>query len=234
MVFGGEYYTQARKQTHGSTMFIVLFGAPGCGKGTQAEGLSRRLGLPHIASGDLFREHVFQKTKLGSQIETYILKGSLIPDTVTVSVLQERLLRPDALNGAILDGFPRTLNQARALDDLLMVQGKKVNIVLFLKVPDEEIVDRLSGRLICRECQSPFHKIYKPFVSCPYNKCKGEHLYQRRDDKADTVRARLKTFHKQTAPLIDYYEKKKLLKTISGSDSLEKVQDRVVAALEQV
>ncbi len=212
-------------------MFIVLLGAPGCGKGTQAEYLSRRLGLPHLASGDLFREHIFQKTELGLQIELYILQGGLIPDELTISILQERLSHSDAEKGAILDGFPRTLAQSKAMEDLLQAQGKNVDGVLYIEVPDEILVDRLSGRLICRECQIPFHKIYKPFQECPSQKCNGENLYERSDDKPATVRARLKTFHRQTAPLIDYYEKKGLLRTISGAGSVEEVQKAVMATL---
>jgi len=212
-------------------MFIVLLGGPGSGKGTQAERLRRRLGLPHVAAGDLFREHIFQKTKLGEQIETYILRGGLIPDPLTISVLQERLARSDAETGAVLDGFPRTQAQAQALHDLLQTRGKTLEVVLYLEVPDEMIVDRLSGRLICRECQTPFHKIYNPFGVCPYRKCNGEFLYQRPDDQPSTVRERLKTFHRQTAPLIDYYRNEGLLKTVSSSGPPDEVDRAIMAVL---
>lgn len=213
-------------------MFIVLLGAPGSGKGTQAEHLCRRLGIPHVASGDLFREHVFQKTSLGRQIEPYILQGGLIPDALTISILEERISRSDAKNGAVLDGFPRTLAQSEAMEDLLKVHGKTLDTVLYLEVPDEVLVSRLSGRLICRECQVPFHKTYKPFEKCPFQKCNGEYLYERADDQPATVRKRLKTFHSQTAPLIDHYKGMGILKTIPGSGSVEEIQKATMAVLE--
>jgi adenylate kinase len=214
-------------------MFIVLLGAPGSGKGTQAEHLCRKLGIPHVASGDLFREHVFQKTSLGIQIEPYILQGGLIPDALTISILEERISRSDAKNGAILDGFPRTLAQSEAMEDLLKVHGKTLDTVLYIEVPDEVLVSRLSGRLICRECQVPFHKTYKPFEKCPFQKCNGEHLYERADDKPVTVRKRLKIFHSQTAPLIDHYKQMGILKTIAGSGSVEEIQKATMAVLDQ-
>ncbi len=213
-------------------MFIVLLGAPGSGKGTQAEHLCRKLGVPHVASGDLFREHVFQKTSLGIQIEPYILQGGLIPDALTISILEERISRSDAKNGAVLDGFPRTLAQSEAMEDLLKVHRKTLDTVLYIEVPDDVLVSRLSGRLICRECQVPFHKTYKPFEKCPFQKCNGEYLYERADDKPVTVRKRLKTFHSQTAPLIDHYKEMGILKTISGSGSVEEIQKATMAVLE--
>lgn len=209
-------------------MFIVLLGAPGSGKGTQAEFLRRRLDLPHAASGDLFRENIFQKTKLGRKIEAYILRGALIPDSLTIAVLQERLCRQDARKGAILDGFPRTLKQAAALDDLLKTLQKRIDVVLYIQVPDEILVERLSQRLICRECHAPFHKVYKPFQLCSYHKCHGEHLYQRSDDRPKTVKARLLTFHERTEPLIDYYNQRGLLKTVQGSGPVNEVANTIL------
>jgi adenylate kinase len=215
-------------------MFIVLLGAPGSGKGTQAEHLCRKLAIPHVASGDLFREHVFQKTKLGLQIEPYILQGGLIPDALTISILEERISRDDAKNGAILDGFPRTLTQSEAMEDLLKIHGRTLDTVLYIEVPDEVLVNRLSGRLVCRECQVPFHKIYKPFEKCPFQKCNGEFLYERADDQPATVRKRLITFHSQTAPLIDHYREMGILKTISGTGSVEEIQKATMAVLDQI
>lgn len=212
-------------------MFIVLLGAPGSGKGTQAEFLCRHLSLPHAASGDLFRENIFQKTKLGRKIEAYILRGALIPDSLTIAVLQERLCREDARNGAILDGFPRTLKQARALEDLLKTLQKTIDVVLYIKVPDEILVERLSQRLICRECQTPFHKVYKPFEFCSYHKCHGEYLYQRADDKPETVKVRLLTFYERTAPLINYYGQRGLLKTVEGSGAVDEVAKAIIDAM---
>jgi len=215
-------------------MFVVLLGAPGSGKGTQAEHLCRKFAIPHVASGDLFREHVFQKTQLGLQIEPYILQGGLIPDALTISILEERISRNDAKDGAILDGFPRTLAQSEAMEELLKIHGKTLDMVLYLEVPDEVLVNRLSGRLVCRECQVPFHKIYKPFEKCPFEKCNGEFLYERADDQPATVRKRLITFHSQTAPLIDHYKQMGILKTISGSGSVEEIQKATMAALDQI
>lgn len=204
-------------------MNIILFGPPGSGKGTQAERLQAELGLVHVATGDLFRENLKNKTELGLMAEEYMNRGDLVPDEVTVAMLRERILRPDVHDGVLLDGFPRTLAQARALEDLMAELGRTVDGVFYIKVPDDEVVNRLSGRLICRECQVPFHKVYNPFKACPYNKCQGEYLYQRDDDKPETVRARLKTFQEQTAPLIEYYRRANLLITIPGENPVDEV-----------
>lgn len=204
-------------------MNIILFGPPGSGKGTQAERLQAELGLVHVATGDLFRENLKNKTELGLLAEEYMNRGDLVPDEVTVAMLRERILRPDVHDGVLLDGFPRTLAQARALEDLMAELDRSVDAVFYIKVSDDELVNRLSGRLICRECQVPFHKVYNPFKSCPYNKCQGEYLYQRDDDKPETVRARLKTFQAQTAPLIEYYQRANLLITIPGENPVDEV-----------
>ena len=211
-------------------MNIVLFGAPGSGKGTQAEQLCKELKLVHVASGDLFRENLKNETELGKLAKTYMDKGDLVPDDVTVAMVRERLSRPDARTGVILDGFPRTLPQAEALDKTLTEMERQIDGVLYIKVSDEEIVKRLSGRIICRECQTPFHKVFKPFQTCPFNKCEGEYLYQRDDDKPETVRARLETFYNQTAPLIDYYRQAGLLIEIEGEGEVSEVVARTVAA----
>lgn len=215
-------------------MDIVLIGAPGSGKGTQAEKLSKRLGLPHIASGDLFRENLKNETELGKLAKTYMDRGELVPDDVTEAMIRERLSRSDTREGFILDGFPRTLPQAEALTEIMNSMRRQLDGVLYVKVSDEEIVKRLSGRIICRECQFPFHKIYNPFKTCPYNKCEGQYLYQRDDDKPETVRARLKTFYKQTAPLVDYYEKAGLLIKVDGEGDLPEVTERMMAAVESL
>jgi adenylate kinase len=157
-------------------------------------------------------------------------KGDLVPDDVTVAMVRERLSRPDARTGVILDGFPRTLPQAEALDKTLIDMGRQIDGVLYIKVSDEEIVKRLSGRIICRECQTSFHKVFKPFQTCPFNKCEGEYLYQRDDDKPETVRARLKTFYNQTAPLIDYYHRAGLLIEIEGEGEVSDVVTRTLTA----
>jgi len=210
-------------------MNIVLFGAPGSGKGTQAEQLCQELNLIHVASGDLFRENLNNETELGKLAQTYMDKGELVPDDVTVAMVKERLSRPDARTGVIFDGFPRTLPQAKALDQVMDEMERRIDGVLYIKVSDEEVVRRLSGRLICRECQTPFHKEFNPFKRCPFNKCEGEYLYQRDDDRPETVRARLKTFHNQTEPLIDYYRQAGLLAEIEGEGEVAEVATRTLA-----
>ncbi len=212
-------------------MNIILLGAPGSGKGTQAEHLQTALGMTHIATGDLFRYNLKNRTKLGVLAETYMNKGQLVPDDVTIAMVRERLQNPDVKAGIIFDGFPRTLPQAEALAGLFDELHMKVDRVINLDVPDDEIVERLSGRLICRECQAPFHKVFNPFTTCPEHKCHGEYLYQRDDDKPETVRARLDTFHKQTAPLIEYYRKAGLLRDVPGSGDIEDVKKALIAAV---
>lgn len=215
--------------THPS-LDIVLLGAPGSGKGTQAQQLCHQLKLTHVATGDLFRENLKNETELGRLAKTFMDRGELVPDDVTEAMVRERLARPDTANGFVLDGFPRTLSQAEALTDILTNLNRRLDAVLYFKVSDEEIIGRLSGRLICRECQVPFHKIHNPFERCPYGKCNGEYLYQRDDDKEETIRARLKTFHRQTAPLIDYYKQADLLIEIPGEGELWEVTARVLTA----
>lgn len=215
-------------------MNIILLGPPGSGKGTQAERLRNTLQLTHIATGDLFRENLKNKTELGLLAQGYMNAGKLVPDDVTVAMLRERMLRPDVSpNGILFDGFPRTIAQADALRDLLSSLGKQVDAVIHLVVSDEELVSRLSGRLICRECQTPFHQVNNPFQSCPFNKCEGQYLYQRDDDKPETVRARLQTFHQQTSPLIDYYSQAGLLRTVKGEDSVDNVTQAMLNALDR-
>jgi adenylate kinase len=215
-------------------MDIVLLGAPGSGKGTQAAHLQRELGLTHIASGDLFRDHLQRKTDLGLQASTYMSSGALVPDAITIAMLRERVSQPDAVGGVLLDGFPRTMEQAIALNEMLGTLNREINAVLYVEVPDEELVARLSGRVICRDCQVPFHVTANPFRTCPYNRCHGEHLYQRADDTPETVRARLVTFHRQTAPVIDYYRLIKLLVTVSGSGAVDDVQRATLAAVRRL
>jgi adenylate kinase len=212
-------------------MDLVLIGGPGTGKGTQAELLQNKLDLTHIASGDLFRENIDQNTKLGRLAKMYIDQGNLVPDDVTIGMIRERLKKPDIEKGILFDGFPRTLPQAEALDNLLTDLDRRIDHVIHLVVSEDEIVRRISGRLICRECQTPFHRDFNPFSKCPYDKCSGEFLYQREDDKPETVRARIKVFQKQTAPLIDYYLAKGLLIHIDGEKSVQEVFETILEAL---
>lgn len=204
-------------------MIIILLGAPGSGKGTQAEHLKNEFGLAHIATGDLFRYNLKNRTPLGQLAEGYMQRGELVPDEVTVAMVRERMQQPDVTKGVLFDGFPRTLAQAEALDALLAELGTQVHGVLYLNVPDDEIVTRLGGRLICKECQTPFHQTYNPFKVCPFNKCQGEFIYQRDDDKPETVRARLDTFHRQTAPLETHYRQAGVLRELNGVGPIEEI-----------
>lgn len=211
--------------------YIVLLGPPGSGKGTQASRVGESLGLPHVASGDLFRHNLAKETALGLRAKVYMDRGELVPDDVTIAMVMDRLSQPDCTNGALLDGFPRTLAQAEALDQALAEGGKKVSMVPLISVPDEVVVERLSGRLICRECQTPFHKIYNPFKTCPYKKCQGEYLYQREDDKPETVRSRLNVYWEQTSPLIDYYRERGALVEIDGDQPMDAVEAELRTAI---
>jgi adenylate kinase len=215
-------------------MNIVLLGAPGSGKGTQAEHLQRVLGLTHIASGDLFRQQLERNTDLAVRAREFMTRGALVPDGITVAMLRERISQPDASKGVLLDGFPRTMEQAIALNEMMSGLGRTIDAVLYVEVADDELLERLSGRLVCRECQVPFHRTANPFTACPHNRCRGEHLYQRADDAPDTVRARLVTYHRQTAPVIDYYRLINLLVTVPGSGAVDEVKRATLDAIRRV
>ncbi|MGH2593581.1 MAG: adenylate kinase [Anaerolineae bacterium] len=211
-------------------MNIILLGAPGSGKGTQAEHLQAELGLIHISSGALFREHLNHKTELGLLAQAYMQRGEFVPDDITLAIVRQRLQRPDVDQGVIFDGFPRSLAQAQALTEMMADLGRRLDGVLYIEVPDATLVDRLAGRWICRECQAPFHRIYQPFQTCPDHKCAGEYLHQRDDDQPATVRARLATFHAQTAPLIDTYRRVGLLVTVPGAGAVDEVKRATLEA----
>ena len=215
-------------------MDIVLLGAPGSGKGTQAEHLQREMGLTHIASGDLFRHHLEQKTDLGLRASEFMTRGALVPDPITIAMLRDRISQPDTARGVLLDGFPRTMEQAIALNEMMSGLGRDLDAVLYVEVPDEDLVERLSGRLVCRDCQVPFHRTANPFRTCPHNRCAGEHLYQRADDTPGTVRARLVTYHRQTAPVIDYYRLINLLVTVRGNGAVDDVKHATLDAVKQL
>ena len=203
--------------------YLVLLGPPGAGKGTQAERLENSLGLPHVASGDLFRENMRDETKLGLLAKTYIDRGDLVPDDVTIAMVRSRLQRSDCATGAILDGFPRTLAQAAALDRMLAEMDRALDGVLYIAVPDEELVRRLSGRWICSRCQTPYNSSFSPPAKEGVCDACGGQLFQRDDDRPETVRARLQVYHRQTAPLIDYYRQAGMLTEVNGTVGLERV-----------
>ena len=213
---------------------IVLIGGPGSGKGTQAEQLKKYLSVPHVATGDLFRENLRKETDLGRLARTYMDRGELVPDDVTEAMVKVRISREDSKNGFILDGFPRTLPQAESLTEMMTQLQRRVDAVLYIKVNDEVIVHRLSGRLICRNCQAPFHKEFNPpTVEGICDDCGGE-LYQRDDDNPATIRSRLKVYHSQTEPLIEYYRKTGVLIEIDGHGDVEDVTARIITAINEL
>ena len=224
----------SREQASHRSLDIILLGAPGSGKGTQAVQLSQRYNVRRIATGDLFRKNIEAETDLGKLAKKYMDRGELVPDNLTEAMVRERLSRPDTQAGFILDGFPRTLPQAEALTEIMTDMQRRIDCVLYISVPDVDIVERLSGRLICRDCQSPFHKLHHPFKTCPYNRCQGEFLYQREDDSPETVLTRLRTYHRQTAPLIQYYREAGVLIEINGVGQLSQVYERTIAEIQKI
>ena len=212
-------------------MYIIFLGAPGAGKGTQAGELARGLGLEHIATGDLFRQALERGTDLGLKAKSYMEKGVLVPSQITIDMVLERLSEPDCTKGAILDGFPRNLEQAEALDKALAQEGKAIDKVVYIKVSEEELLKRLSGRWICRRCQAPYHAIDSPpKVRGKCDKCGGE-LYQRPDDNEVSIKKRLEVYLAETAPLIDYYTQGSKLIEINGEGGVAEVGKRIKAAL---
>ncbi len=213
-------------------MQVILLGAPGAGKGTQAVGISEKLKLAHIASGDLFRKEQESGSELGKTAKSYMERGLLVPDEVTVNMILGRIAAPDCTRGFILDGFPRTLEQAKALDQALAVERKGIDRVLYIKVSTEELLRRLSGRWICRNCQAPYNIVeLSPKVSGKCDYCGGE-LYQRADDSEETARKRLGVYFTQTMPLIEYYTGADKLVEINGERGIELVALDLVAAIE--
>ncbi|MEU1177170.1 adenylate kinase [Streptomyces sp. NPDC005820] len=215
-------------------MRIVLVGPPGAGKGTQAAFLAKNLSIPHISTGDLFRANISRQTELGKLAKSYMDAGNLVPDEVTIGMAKDRMEQPDAEGGFLLDGFPRNVSQAEALDEVLQAESMKLDAVLDLEVPEEEVVKRIAGRRICRKDSSHvFHVTYSaPQQEGVCDVCGGE-LYQRDDDSEETVRKRLEVYHTQTEPIIDYYKAQGLVVTISALGKVEEVTGRAMGALQR-
>lgn len=208
-------------------MRIVLIGPPGCGKGTQAVLIQEEYGVPHLSSGNILREAMREKSPLGLEAEKYINKGNLCPDDLILKLMSEKLKGSDCSNGYILDGFPRTVVQAEGLDDLLKIGNRQLDMVISFEVGDDEVIKRLSGRRQCSKCGENFHiEFKKPAKEGFCNKCEAP-LYQREDDKEKTIMARLKVYRNQTAPLIDYYKKTGLLKSVYGMGTIDDIYNRV-------
>ncbi len=215
-----------------SPTYIILLGAPGAGKGTQAEVLREKFGLAHISSGDLFRENVSKQTPLGVLAKSYMDKGELVPDDVTIQMVMDRITRPDCAQGVVFDGFPRTDAQARALDAALAKAGKKIAAALLVAVRDELLIQRLTARWICPTCGAVYNMLSNPPRVTGICDKDGSALGQRNDDKPETVLNRLDVYRKQTAPLIDYYRAAGLLRELNGELTIDEVTNQLVQVVQ--
>jgi adenylate kinase len=215
------------------TSFIVLLGPPGAGKGTQAEAISAELHLPHISSGDIFRENLKRQTELGKLAAGFINKGELVPDDITIAMIRERLSQSDCQNGALLDGFPRTPAQAEALSSMLSSIDGQVKSVPYISVPENILVDRLTGRWTCRKAGHIFHEKYNPPHMPGICDFDGSELYQREDDKSETVKNRIRVYHEQTQPLIEYYHQRGVLAEVDGTKPIEQVTIDLLTAIKR-
>lgn len=226
--FGSLMFAQ-ETPTKGNVKVVILLGPPGSGKGTQAVRLTKELGIPHISTGDLFRENISKDTELGKRAKTYMNAGKLVPDEVVLDMLFDRVSKPDCEHGYLLDGFPRTLPQAEALDKHLALNTDLV--VLDLEVPDEIIIKRAEGRLTCKSCGAIYNRYFSPSAKegvC--DKCSGE-LVQRPDDKLEVVQERLRVYHNQTQPLVEFYAKKGVLRRVDGTKSPDEVFESLKSQL---
>jgi adenylate kinase len=210
-------------------VYIVFLGAPGAGKGTQSARIATELGAEHIATGDLFRQAIDASNELGKKVNKYMIKGALVPDEITVGLIMERLAALSQ-SRAIFDGFPRNLEQAKALDEALKKQDKAIDRVVYIRVVEDDLVRRLSKRWICRSCQTPYGPNIPPSESNRCNRC-GSLLYQRPDDQPVTVRKRLKVYFNETAPLIEYYRQQGKLLEVDGNGSVDSVANNIIGAL---
>lgn len=213
-------------------MKIIMLGAPGAGKGTQAKMIAEKYAIPHISTGDIFRANIKEGTKLGEEAKQYMDQGLLVPDELTVKILLDRVAKEDCRNGYVLDGFPRTIPQAEVLDQALNGLGDKIDYAIDVNVPDENIIKRMSGRRACLSCGATYHVEHIPPQKEGICDTCGEKLVLRDDDKPETVQNRLHVYHEQTQPLIDFYTQKGILKTVDGTKDMEAVFHSIVSILE--
>lgn len=212
-------------------MKIIMLGAPGAGKGTQAKMIADQYGLPHISTGDIFRANIKNGTELGMEAKKYMDQGLLVPDELTVKILLDRVAQEDCQNGYVLDGFPRTIPQAQVLDKALNELGDQIDYAINVDVPDENIINRMSGRRACVACGATYHIVHVPTkVEGICDRC-GKELILRDDDKPETVKNRLSVYHEQTQPLLDFYEKKGVLKSVDGTVDMKEVFASITAVL---
>ncbi|MBL7564918.1 adenylate kinase [Staphylococcus saccharolyticus] len=212
-------------------MNIILMGLPGAGKGTQASEIVKKFPIPHISTGDMFRKAIKDETDLGKEAKSYMDRGELVPDEVTVGIVKERISEDDAKKGFLLDGFPRTIEQAEALNQIMSELDRDIDVVINIEVPEEELMNRLTGRRICEKCGTTYHLVFNPPKVDGICDIDGGKLYQREDDNPETVSNRLSVNVKQSKPILEYYNDKGVLKNIDGSKDIEKVTDDVIGIL---
>ncbi|PTG55677.1 adenylate kinase [Staphylococcus chromogenes] len=215
-------------------MNIILMGLPGAGKGTQASEIIKKYPIPHISTGDMFRKAIKDETELGKEAKSYMDRGELVPDEVTVGIVKERISEDDAKKGFLLDGFPRTIEQAEALNSILKDLGREIDAVVNIDVPEEELMNRLTGRRICEICGTTYHLVFNPPKVEGVCDLEGGKLYQREDDNPETVANRLDVNIKQCKPILDFYSQKGVLKNIDGSKNINEVTEDVIRILESL
>lgn len=214
-------------------MNLILLGPPGAGKGTQAKLISSNFKVPHISTGDIFRANISQNTELGIRAKQYMDKGLLVPDEVTIDIVKDRLTNDDCKDGFLLDGFPRTVKQAEALDEFLNKNGSKIDASILIDVPKEDIFDRMTGRRVCSKCGASYHVKFNPTkVEGKCDLC-GSPVVQRKDDSEETVKERLDVYDKQTQPLVEYYKSQKVLKPVDGAQDINKVFEDISNSLRE-
>ncbi|MGX0401246.1 adenylate kinase [Staphylococcus pasteuri] len=215
-------------------MNIILMGLPGAGKGTQASEIVKKFPIPHISTGDMFRKAIKDETDLGKEAKSYMDRGELVPDEVTVGIVKERISEDDAKKGFLLDGFPRTIDQAEALNSIIAELDRSIDAVINIEVPEEELMNRLTGRRICEKCGTTYHLVFNPPKVEGICDLDGGKLYQREDDNPETVSNRLKVNVKQSKPILEYYDNKGVLNNIDGSKDIEEVTTDVIDILDQL